>query len=339
MTSIARRAFVLPVWVLGLMALSACTIEMGPPPESDPPLVTERERPPPPPAQPTEPQAWSKDLDFEGGELSIRRGGLAEGLVAAEESRTYSAERLTFESAASSERPPTEAELVRERARKRLEEAQARQPAGPAAQPVIAPPEVVAAPVESVSAEALPEQSPDVLQSSASDTGPETGQQPAGESSMVAEVAPLPAQQADVTADDHVVAQDKGASKGQAAGQTQLASTAPLVKLPQGEPPSEELADTLLESWDAPDGTILVQVSAIRDKLQIAGEWERLKSGYPEILGPLRLVVEEAKVGERGVFFRVQAGGFASQDQAEAACVVLTDQGQSCFVLERSIGG
>ncbi|HIP78444.1 MAG TPA: hypothetical protein EYH07_08290, partial [Kiloniellaceae bacterium] len=96
-------------------------------------------------------------------------------------------------------------------------------------------------------------------------------------------------------------------------------------------PGSEAPADF----WDAPPGTILVQVSAIQDQNKVAGEWDRLKRGYPEVLGPLRLVVEEAKLGERGVFFRVQAGGFASQLQAEDACTALTARGQPCFVVER----
>ena len=97
----------------------------------------------------------------------------------------------------------------------------------------------------------------------------------------------------------------------------------------------QQTAALPLEPWDAPAGTILVQVSAIQDKKKIAGEWHRLKAGYPSVLGPLRLVVEEAKLGDKGVFFRVQAGGFASQEQAEEACSVLTGQGQACFVVER----
>lgn len=314
---------------LGLAAVSACTIEMGPPPESDPPLVAEKERPAPPPAQPEEPQAWSKDLDLDGGELSVRRGELAEGLIADDESRTYSAERLTFESAASGERPPTEAELIRERARKRLLEAQSGQQVAEA----LAPPEVVAAPVESVRAEALPEPDATAVEAQAPSPAASDEVLPAEQQND----APDPGEGTTAKEDSEpgpVVTPTSAPPE-----QPQFASAEPLAKLPEAGPPSEELADLLLESWDAPDGTILVQVSAIQNKEKIADEWERLKAGYPGVLGPLRLVVEEAKLGDRGVFFRVQAGGFDSQGHAEAACAALTDQGQSCFVLKRSIGG
>lgn len=358
------RKVLMPVLAItaGGIGLSACTIEMGPPPESDPPLVAESQRPPPPPPQPTEPQAWSKDLDFDtGGELSVSRQQMAEGLVAADENRAYSSERLTFESAELSERPPSEAELIRERARQRLLEAQSVSAGSPAAAaaaptPVIAPPEVVAAPVESVNAEALPE----LPQSgSGSDETTEeplsTAAAPAEPSDWAAE-ASVPAPAPDAPEGETVDAVGAGGA-GQAetpapatsetpqeAAQPPAANLAPAEKLTGGgsvpkAQEAQQVAALSLEPWDAPDGTILVQVSAIQDRQQIAKEWERLKRGYPAVFAPLRLVVEEAKLGDRGVFFRVQAGGFSSENQAEEVCSTLTDQGQSCFVVERAVGG
>ena len=131
---------------IALLSLSAagCAIEVGPPPESDPPLVPESARTPPPP-QPTEPQAWSRDLDFESGPAKIDRDVLAEGLVASKPEVAYSRERLTFESALDAEKPPSEAELARQRARERA-----------AAAGLPPPPEVNAAPVASVTAQTLP---------------------------------------------------------------------------------------------------------------------------------------------------------------------------------------
>lgn len=342
----------------GSIGLAACTIEMGPPPESDPPLVAESQRPPPPPPQPTEPQAWSKDLDFDaGGELSVSRQQMAEGLVAADEGRAYSGERLTFESAESSERPPSEAELIRERARQRLLEAQSVSAGSPAAAtPVIAPPEVVAAPVEPVSAEALPEQAQSGGGNDENTEEPlSTAAGPTGSEGQVAE-APAPAGVPDAPVNEKLeaaVADDTGQAEvavpaasetPQEAAQPPAANLAPAEKLTgEGSVPeaqeAQQVAALSLEPWDAPDGTILVQVSAIQDRQQIAAEWERLKRGYPGVFAPLRLVVEEAKLGDRGVFFRVQAGGFSSENQAEEACSTLTDQGQSCFVLERAAGG
>ncbi len=361
------RLALMPVLAItaGSIGLTACTIEMGPPPESDPPLVAESQRPPPPPPQPTEPQAWSKDLDFDaGGELSVSRQQMAEGLVAADEDRAYSGERLTFESAESSERPPSQAELIRERARKRLLEAQSVSAGSPAATPAIAPPAVVAAPVEPVSAEALPEQTQsgdrtdgNTEEPLSTAAGPTVPSDQAVEAPQVAEAPAVVPDAAENEKLESAVADGTGQAEVSvpAASETPLeaaappaASLAPTEKLtgdgsapkgPEAGSEAEQVAALSLEPWDAPDGTILVQVSAIRDRQQIAEEWQRLKQGYPAVFAPLRLVVDEAKLGDRGVFFRVQAGGFSSENQAEEACSALTDQGQSCFVVERAVGG
>ena len=68
---------------------------------------------------------------------------------------------------------------------------------------------------------------------------------------------------------------------------------------------------------------------------KVTDEWARLRDRYPEVLKPLRLVVDEAKLGDRGVFYRVQAGAFGSQEGAIAACDSLINQGQACFVVVR----
>ncbi|WP_420348407.1 SPOR domain-containing protein [Pelagibius sp.] len=362
---------------LALALLAGCTIEMGPPPDSDPPLVSEAQQGPPPPAQPTEPQAWSRDLDFDGGERRFERGELAEGLVAEDQPRTYSAERLTFESAQSTERPPTEAELIRERARQRLLEARGQ--VGTAAP--IAPPSVAAAPVETVSAEALPPQGagpagdgsaqaaavaetvtqqesgsaagsgrqrpslppPPVMPAQAPPAEQPVPQEPPTQVAAVEPRADSPQARQQQDQQQEVGAEGTRPEGEAAPGpQTKLSATEATESAPRTPAPAAQAAmrdnpaaDQPTAYWDAPKGTILVQISAIQDQNKVAGEWDRLKRGYPEVLGPLRLVVEEAKLGDRGVFFRVQAGGFASETQAENACTLLTERGQPCFVVER----
>ncbi len=371
-----------------MAVLGACTIEMGPPPDSDPELVPEAQRQAPPPQQPSEPQAWSRDLDFDGGERQFEREQLAEGLVAEDQPRTYSAERLTFESAQSSERPPTEAELIRERARQRLLEAQGRSGGAPAA-PSIEPPRVAAAPVETVSAEALPLQGAGAAQevpaaagaaqaadgTAGGDSTAEPVEAAAKPARQRPSLPPPPTMPAQATATQVAAVEpvpeptptpeEQAAAPGSA--QAPVPELAPeLAPEPASQPASGiepvpgpqaklspdaagqnpapvapaatsagPVSDAPADLWDAPPGTILVQISAIQDQAKVAGEWDRLKRGYPEVLGPLRLVVEEAKLGDRGVFFRVQAGGFASQVQAEDACTTLTARGQPCFVVER----
>jgi cell division septation protein DedD len=99
--------------------------------------------------------------------------------------------------------------------------------------------------------------------------------------------------------------------------------------------PAGETAEFVAEAWNAPPGTILVQVSAVQNKASVVGEWQRLRGRFPEYLSPLRLVIDEAKLGDKGVFYRVQAGAFGSQAGASEVCDGLISRGQACFVVVR----
>src|SRR3546814_4670556 len=102
--------------VAGLLR-SACAVEKVPPPESVPPLVPEAAAAAP--QQPTEPQSWSRGLDFDSVPPAMDRDSLARGLVPAEDQARYSEQRLTYESAFDPQKPPSAAELARKRAQER----------------------------------------------------------------------------------------------------------------------------------------------------------------------------------------------------------------------------
>ena len=334
--------------VVGCLLLGACTIDVGPPPESDPPLVPEAAKAPPPPAQPTEPQAWSRDLDFASVPVAADRERLAQGLVAADAEASYSGERLTFESAFNPEKPLSEAELARQRALQRASEAGLPPP------PAVAPP-----PVEQVEAQSLDaasgEPAPAPKRESRLPPPPKFPPLPARpEEGGAAASADAPAE---ATAEDapepqasqparqpepwsarnsRLPAPPKLPPVEPATTQTAAAAAEPAVDPTSSDAPeAAEAATFAAEVWDAPSGTILVQVSAVPDGTRVAEEWERLRARYPQVLTPLRLVVEEAKLGERGVFYRVQAGGFGTEEGAVAACDSLISQGQACFVVVR----
>src|SRR3546814_15607275 len=67
-----RRGRMAGAALAGLL-LAACALEKGPPPESDPPLVPEAAAAAP--QQPTEPQSWSRGLDFDSVQSEERRVG------------------------------------------------------------------------------------------------------------------------------------------------------------------------------------------------------------------------------------------------------------------------
>jgi hypothetical protein len=336
---------------MGCMMLAACAIDVGPPPESDPPLVPEAARTPPP-AQPTEPQPWSRDLDFDSVPVAADRGRLAQGLVADRTPASYSGERLTAESAFNPDKPPSEAELTRQRALQRASQAG-----------LPPPPAVAAAPVTEVESQSLgpagsngpapapkresrlppPPKFPPLPAS------PPEGGAPAEAAVAAAPEAPAspPAAEPEPwsSRNSRLPAPPKLPPIQPAAAQTAAAPATEPAADPAADPAAEaaeaedqEVAEAtgfVSDAWDAPDGTILVQVSAVPDGSRVTEEWERLRARYPQVLAPLRLVVEEAMLGQRGVFYRVQAGAFGTQEGAAAACDSLISQGQACFVVVR----
>ena len=327
------------------MTLAACAIEVGPPPESNPPLVPEATTPPPPP-QPSEAQAWARGLDFDSAPAATDRDELASGLVPVDEPVGYSGQRLTYESAFNPEKPPSEAELARQRARERAAKAG-----------LPAPPQVAAAPVTGVESQALPpvggaEETPAPRRQSRLPPPPTFPPIPGKWQETAAAPAPEPA--AAEAAPTGAAAPQAQAPEPWSARKSRLPAppTFPPAPAAEAEPAAGEGAaeaglapapDTaaseelgfVMEAWDAPKGTILVQVSAVNDGDAVTSEWERLKARHPEVLEPLRLVVEQAKLGGRGVFYRVQAGAFTSQDRAAVACDSLISRGQACFVVVR----
>lgn len=344
---LALPGFALVCVILAGLALAGCAVEIGPPPESDPPLVSQAAKEPPP-QQPSEPQPWAQGLDFDSAPAATAREELVKGLVPAEEPVRYSGQ-LTYEAAFNPEKPPSEAELTRQRARERA--AQAGLPP---------PPQVTAAPVTQVEAQTLPpagasgEAQPAQRQSR---LPPPPKFPPVGEEWQETAAVPTPAADAGDGQGDGQAGGAQPAPEPWSARNSRLPAppafppgakaepkldaeedSAPVAVTAAAPAPADTAGETMslaAEAWQAPAGTILVQVSAVSASDQVAPEWERLQARYPQVLRPLRLVVEEARLEGRGVFFRVQAGAFPSQEGAAAACQNLIGQGQACFVVVR----
>jgi len=337
--------------VSACLLLGACTIEVSAPPEADPPLIAEADKAPPPPAQPSEPQPWSRGLDFDATPVAADRGQMTKGLVAGEAPGRYSGQRLTFESAFDPEKPPSEADLVRQRAQER---------AKAAGRPV--PPEVTPVPVAAVESESLPpagEAAAPQRRESRLPPPPkfppvDAKPAPAADAVAADEAPSEAAEPADpsssVTAREQWAQRNSRlppppkfppavpAAPAEAAPQQAALPASAAVPEPVGDPaaaPAGKAAAFSAGAWDAPSGTILVQVSAVPDGSTVFQEWERLQMRYPQVLKPLRLVVEEAQLGGKGVFYRVQAGAFGTQPEAAEACDRLISQGQACFVVVR----
>jgi hypothetical protein len=78
-----------------------------------------------------------------------------------------------------------------------------------------------------------------------------------------------------------------------------------------------------------------IQLASLRSAEQAAKEWKRLQEAHPAILAGLEYHVEEADLGERGIFYRVQAGPFGSRSEAMASCDALKQLSVACIVAGR----
>ncbi len=63
----------------------------------------------------------------------------------------------------------------------------------------------------------------------------------------------------------------------------------------------------------------------------MAGRWSRI---HKAVLGNLRIMLERADLGARGIFYRLQAGPLADRAVAAALCAKLKARNQDCIVIK-----
>ena len=81
----------------------------------------------------------------------------------------------------------------------------------------------------------------------------------------------------------------------------------------------------------APDGFV-VQISSQRSEAQAKSAYAGLQKRFPSVLGDLQPNIQQADLGEKGVFFRVRVGPYPSRAEAIEVCEALQAAGGSCFV-------
>jgi hypothetical protein len=78
---------------------------------------------------------------------------------------------------------------------------------------------------------------------------------------------------------------------------------------------------------------IRLQLAAVRTPESARREWERLKEQYGDLIGTLAYTVVKVDLGERGIFYRVQAGPIANAALAERKCNELKRRGAGCILV------
>jgi hypothetical protein len=87
------------------------------------------------------------------------------------------------------------------------------------------------------------------------------------------------------------------------------------------------------DSSAAKAGDYRVQLSAVHSPDAADTEWKKLQKAYPDLLGTLTLNVVKADLGEKGTFYRVQAGSL-SESAAKDLCTELKRRKAECIVVK-----
>jgi SPOR domain len=80
----------------------------------------------------------------------------------------------------------------------------------------------------------------------------------------------------------------------------------------------------------AAGGPVRVQLGSLRSAEAAKEEWARLKREQPELLGKLSAIAVKADLGDKGIYYRVQAGPLPDGAAAERLCSELRQRKLGC---------
>ena len=98
-------------------------------------------------------------------------------------------------------------------------------------------------------------------------------------------------------------------------------------------PPAPEPAEST--DGNTPISSFGIQVASLRSEPSAIATWNALTTAHPDLLGGLKRNIERADLGEKGVYYRLQAGSLASYADAQALCAKLKDLDVGCLPLRR----
>lgn len=84
----------------------------------------------------------------------------------------------------------------------------------------------------------------------------------------------------------------------------------------------------------ATNGTYRVQLGSVKSEAEADKEWRRLKAKFGETLSGAGVRYQHVDLGEKGVWYRIQAGPYASKADADAICARLKSAGQGCSLAQ-----
>jgi hypothetical protein len=82
----------------------------------------------------------------------------------------------------------------------------------------------------------------------------------------------------------------------------------------------------------APGGKIQLQLASLRSPEAARDDWARMKRENPDLLGKLTAVAVRTDLGDKGIYYRVLAGSFGDEAEAEKLCGELKRRNLGCVL-------
>ena len=80
-------------------------------------------------------------------------------------------------------------------------------------------------------------------------------------------------------------------------------------------------------------GDYFVQLASVKSDDSARQEWVRLRKGHAELFGDLKLDVQRADLGDRGIFYRIRTGPFPNRATARDMCAQIKAAKLGCLVV------
>ncbi len=100
--------------------------------------------------------------------------------------------------------------------------------------------------------------------------------------------------------------------------------------LPKSTPKPAPAPAALAASANGPR----IQLASVRTPEAAREEWARLKHDNPDLLGKLTANAVRADLGEKGIYYRVEAGPLTDKAAADRLCKALKERGLGCGLVK-----
>ena len=148
-------------------------------------------------------------------------------------------------------------------------------------------------------------------------------------------VAPPPAKEAALPSAPPAAAPQAVPSQPVPAPPPPAAHAGPIAAAPPAPTPAQKSLSAALAPMPAASGTgWRLQLGAVRSEAAARESWQRLKVAQPDILGKLALAMPRVDLGEKGIYYRIQAGPIADGAEAERSCAALKARHVGCLLVK-----